>query len=45
VGGEESHIRQWLLSGFGVVSITYATKPAMRAPSSAFPRRRALWTV
>src|SRR5690348_3850935 len=35
---------RWLLSGFGVVGIAYATKPAIRVPSSAFPRHRALWT-
>src|SRR3954463_2578147 len=33
-----------LLSGFGVVGIAYATKPAIRVPSSAFPRHLALWT-
>jgi hypothetical protein len=34
-----------LLSGFGVVSVTYATRLATRVPSSAFPRRRALCTT
>ena len=36
--------REWLLLGFGVVGITYATKPATRVPSRALPRRRALCT-
>ena len=35
---------EWLLLGFGVVGITYATKPATRVPSRALPRRRALCT-
>jgi hypothetical protein len=35
---------RWLLLGFGVVGITYATKPATRVPSRALPRRRALCT-
>ncbi|HET9348677.1 MAG TPA: DDE-type integrase/transposase/recombinase, partial [Arthrobacter sp.] len=44
-GPGQADKRKRLLSGFGVVSITYATRPATRAPSSAFPRRRALWTA
>src|SRR3954464_12323476 len=35
---------RWLLSGFGVLGIAYATKPAIRVPSSAFPRHLALCT-
>src|SRR4051812_49081301 len=34
----------WLLLGFGVLGLGYATKAAARAPSRALPRRRALCT-
>jgi len=36
--------RQRLLSGSGVVGRSHATKAAIRAPSRALPRRRALCT-
>ena len=35
---------RWLLLGFGVVLVRHATKPAIRAPSRAMPRRRVLCT-